>query len=151
MMIERELCALDETMDTLNPSSSAAIIGLDVDSQISSWNLAAERMLGWSEDEVIGHYGAGHQLSDVRAAERPRSDLWSAHICLRSVSVPVHGGLRQARRGNRREGAVAIDNARLHHELRRGEARFRTLVEQIPAVLYAAVAVDLTRPSKFSP
>ncbi|MEZ4571995.1 MAG: PAS domain S-box protein [Thermomicrobiales bacterium] len=47
--------------------------------------------------------------------------------------------------------AIAIDNARLYKDLERSEERHRTLVEQIPAVVFTADADDLSRPRYLSP
>ncbi|CAN5717349.1 hypothetical protein BH23CHL2_BH23CHL2_11980 [soil metagenome] len=47
--------------------------------------------------------------------------------------------------------AIAIDNARLHHDLEQSEERFRTLVEQIPAVVFTTNTDDLSRPTYMSP
>jgi diguanylate cyclase (GGDEF)-like protein/PAS domain S-box-containing protein len=47
--------------------------------------------------------------------------------------------------------AIAIDNARLYHDLERSEERLRTLVEQIPAVVFTTEAADLSRPVYLSP
>ena len=39
---------------TLVQASPLAIIGLDLEGRVISWNPAAERMFGWSQDEVMG-------------------------------------------------------------------------------------------------
>ena len=39
---------------TLVQASPLAIVGLDLEGRVISWNPAAERMFGWSQDEVMG-------------------------------------------------------------------------------------------------
>ena len=39
---------------TLVQASPLAIVGLDLEERVISWNPAAERMFGWSQDEVMG-------------------------------------------------------------------------------------------------
>ncbi|HEX9742552.1 MAG TPA: PAS domain S-box protein [Nitrospiraceae bacterium] len=43
-----------EFLRTLVQASPLAIVNLDPDSNVTSWNRAAEDMLGWSETEVLG-------------------------------------------------------------------------------------------------
>ena len=53
-----------------------------------------------------------------------------------------------------RRAALAIDNARLHHDLRQSEATYRRLIERIPAAIYIEpldVASELTPPPFISP
>ena len=50
----RELCASNETLRTLIHASPLAIIALDREARVTTWNPAAERIFGWSEAEVAG-------------------------------------------------------------------------------------------------
>lgn len=50
-----------------------------------------------------------------------------------------------------RRAATAIDNARLHHEVRQAELRLRTLVEHVPAASYTAQPDNLTAMTYVSP
>ncbi len=45
-----------ETRQAMIQSSPAAIMLLDADGVVQSWNAAAEQMFGWSADEVIGRF-----------------------------------------------------------------------------------------------
>ncbi len=47
--------------------------------------------------------------------------------------------------------AIAIDNARLHRDLLASEERHRTLVEQIPAVVFTTDAIDMVNLTYVSP
>ncbi len=49
---------LQQTADTLRAvidTSPLAIVAMDLDGTVRSWNRAAERMFGWTEEEVVGH------------------------------------------------------------------------------------------------
>jgi PAS domain-containing protein len=51
-------------LQTLIEESPLAIIELDVDGKVISWNASATRMFGWAEDEVVGQdlpYCAGRR------------------------------------------------------------------------------------------
>ena len=44
----------NQRLQTLIQASPLAIIGLDLEGRVISWNPAAERMFGWSQAEVVG-------------------------------------------------------------------------------------------------
>ena len=51
---EEELSEANQTLRSLVQTSPLAIIALDLEGNVKSWNSAAERIFGWSEQEVIG-------------------------------------------------------------------------------------------------
>ena len=51
---EEALRETTHTLQTLIQASPLAIIALDLEGRVSSWNPAAERMFGWSQAEVMG-------------------------------------------------------------------------------------------------
>ncbi len=51
---EEELLAANEKLRAVFDAAPVAVISLDPEGRVLSWNAAAERMLGWSEEEVIG-------------------------------------------------------------------------------------------------
>jgi PAS domain S-box-containing protein len=51
---EEELREANQTLQSLVQTSPLAIIALDLDGNVRSWNNAAERIFGWTESEVIG-------------------------------------------------------------------------------------------------
>jgi PAS domain S-box-containing protein len=51
---EEELREANQTLQSLVQTSPLAIIALDLNGKVKSWNQAAERIFGWGEDEVIG-------------------------------------------------------------------------------------------------
>ena len=51
---ERILLAANEKLVAIIAASPLAILTLDADNRILSWNTAAENMFGWTEKEVLG-------------------------------------------------------------------------------------------------
>lgn len=51
---ERILLAANEKLAAIIAASPLAILTLDADNRILSWNTAAENMFGWTEKEVLG-------------------------------------------------------------------------------------------------
>jgi PAS domain S-box-containing protein len=51
---EEALREANQTLQSLVQTSPLAIIALDLDGNVKSWNSAAERIFGWTEKEVIG-------------------------------------------------------------------------------------------------
>ena len=51
---EEELRKTTQTLEGLIQASPVAIIMLDLDGKVKMWNPAAEKMFGWSEEEILG-------------------------------------------------------------------------------------------------
>ncbi|MGB6067863.1 MAG: PAS domain S-box protein, partial [Desulfomonilaceae bacterium] len=161
--------ALRETSNTLQALIAAAplaIISLDQDFCVKLWNPAAARIFGWSEAEVLGRpipsipedrwpetsarirrELAGESQSALELG-RLRKDgtlidvqLWTAP--LRNAKGEIVGDI----------GIIAdiSHRKRTEQELRASEAKYRNLVEQIPAVTYIAGLDDLSHPIYISP
>jgi PAS domain S-box-containing protein len=161
--------ALRETSNTLQALIAAAplaIIALDQDFCVKLWNPAAAGIFGWSEAEVLGrpipsipaeHWPetsarirrelAGESQSALELG-RLRKDgalidiqLWTAP--LRNAKGEIVGDI----------GIIAdiSHRKRTEQELRASEAKYRNLVEQIPAVTYIAGLDDLSHPIYISP
>ncbi len=51
---EEELLKANEKLRAVFDAAPIAVTALDPEGRVQSWNAAAERMLGWGEEEVIG-------------------------------------------------------------------------------------------------
>lgn len=57
-LAEEALVETNETLESIIQASPLAIIGKDADGNVKTWNWAAERIFGWSAEEVVGRpYG----------------------------------------------------------------------------------------------
>ena len=73
--------------ESLLEISPTAIITVGLDDQVASWNPAAERLFGYSQDEALGRNVdeliAGHRISRTRLAkstsEAPGTNTGSSH------------------------------------------------------------------------
>ena len=137
-------------------SSADAVIGKDLNGIVTSWNDAAERIFGYSADEMVGRsittiIPAGHQddeeqiLSKIKRGERVEhfeTERLSKDGALIAVSVTVspikdsHGRVIGASK------LVRNITGRMRSEvaLRESEERFRLLVEGVHE--YAIVLLD---------
>jgi PAS domain S-box-containing protein len=52
--VERALWERARTLETLLEATPVAIVALDTAGRVTTWSKAAERMFGWSEQEVVG-------------------------------------------------------------------------------------------------
>ncbi len=119
---------------------SDAIIGLDADGRIDSWNPAAEQMYGWSCDAVIGRKFADVVGADTRLGLEPAKHLETVHRrsdgTLLEVRISVALVLGQDQNGGQEPkvtGAVAV--CADITERRRSEAARRALEERYTAVV----------------
>ncbi|MFB3779523.1 MAG: PAS domain S-box protein, partial [Bryobacteraceae bacterium] len=51
---EDELRQVNETLGAIIDTSPLAIVGMDLDGKVVSWNRAAQQIFGWREEEVLG-------------------------------------------------------------------------------------------------
>ena len=54
LQTEQQLIEANEKLTTLIQASPLAIVTLDIEAHVMSWNPAAEIMFGWTEKEVLG-------------------------------------------------------------------------------------------------
>ena len=77
--ISREAQRLAEELGLLiDGASNYAIYMLDPDGRVAIWNTGAQRIKGWSEDEVLGRSAAMFYPPDEQAAGKPAADLQRA-------------------------------------------------------------------------
>jgi diguanylate cyclase (GGDEF)-like protein/PAS domain S-box-containing protein len=70
--IERELKERNEVLSTIMKSAGDAIIMLDDSGKVTFWNPVAERILGYSEEEIIGKDLHMFMIQDMRLYEAYR-------------------------------------------------------------------------------
>jgi PAS domain S-box-containing protein len=76
---EEALREANLNLESLVQTSPLAIIALDLDGSVKSWNSAAERIFGWSEKEVVG----------LRIPTLPNDEWYGSH---NSLDITRHGG-----------------------------------------------------------
>lgn len=54
-LAQEELRETNEKLRAVIENSPLAIVSVDIEGNVVSWNPAAERIFGWREDEVVGH------------------------------------------------------------------------------------------------
>jgi PAS domain S-box-containing protein len=73
---ETQLHETSRLLHTLVKESALPLVSLDRDARVTSWNQAATRLFGWSEDEVLGR-----ELPYIPPGEETRADaLWHTGI-----------------------------------------------------------------------
>ncbi len=121
---ERQIRRLNETLRALLEASPLAIWAVDPEGQVEFWNPAAERMLGWSEAEIL------HRPLPLGAEDRPEALAELLELSRRGETLR---GLE--RRQRRRDGSTI--------ELSLWTAPLRDESERLTAVL--GVAADVTQ------
>jgi PAS domain S-box-containing protein len=152
---EAEVSREKQHYQALVALSPTAIVTMDLDEQVTSWNPAAERLFGWSEAEAMGRnidqlvlgssvlYGEGEAVTRQaleeglakRTTRRTRKDGRLVDVELLLVPLVVDDA---------RTGYLLV-----YHDItaaKEAETRFRRLAEELPLVTYvdAAFAEDDT-------
>ena len=92
---EAGLARTTQLLQTLVHASPLPIVSLDLDARVTSWNPAATRLFGWTEEEVLGR-----ELPYVPPDEASSADiLWE-----RGLRDEVHGPIELRRR--RKDGTL---------------------------------------------
>ena len=154
-----------ESLRTVLDSSPVAITAIDLDGTVRSWNPAAERMFGWSEEEVLGSFLPQVGPDDRASFERLRDRVVGEGRAFERVEVT-----RRRRDGTRIDlevsyaplrdrvgvitGMIAIqkditEEKRARAKAAEAEERYRTLVEQIPAITFVDEIVQVDEDVEF--
>jgi PAS domain S-box-containing protein len=126
-----------------------AVFAEDAAGRVIRWNPGAERLTGYSEDEILGHGGDIIFTEEDRAAGAPQHEMSQALLAGRSEDERWHrrkdgtrfwgsGLMMPLRTGN---GFVKImrDRTAQHAgelELKESESRFRMLATSIPQLVF---------------
>jgi two-component system sensor kinase FixL len=75
---ENESHVADELNLLIDGTIDYAIYMLDPDGRVTIWNKGAERLKGWTEEEIVGHSSSIFYPADAVAVGKPAADLASA-------------------------------------------------------------------------
>ncbi len=148
---ERERIAAVEATTAIFRSSPLAIVAADRDGRISAWSPAAERVLGWREDEVVGRPATILRPDDPAWVSRGFAEVMAGETL---VAVPVRYPHRDGRprdlelfvaplrddAGGVRGAVVVAEDVTAIHEAQAERARLATAIDQ------AAEAIVVTDP-----
>jgi len=130
-----------------------AIISLDTDRRVTSWNPGAEVLLGWKLGEIMDQSGDLIFTPEDRAQHAPEVEIRQALTEGRAVDERWHArkdgsrfwgsGLMVPLKGDGPTGFLKIMRDRTKEReaeiaLRQSEQRFRTLAEHIPQLVWGS-------------
>ncbi len=134
-------------------ATTLAIFTMDADGIVTSWNVGAERLLGYAEAEIIGRSADAIFTDEDRAAGKPEAELAGARAAGRSDDERWHvrrDGTRfwasgQMIRLRNRKGFVKVlsDLTERHdaeEKLRQNEELFRVLATNVPQLVFRSQA-----------
>jgi PAS domain S-box-containing protein len=152
-------------LEAVRTSPTQAIVELDLDGKITGWSTGAERLYGYSAEEVAGqelalldgdglpevlealeHVGHGERASLDRLAQR-RKDGSAALVSLSLAPISDGNGI---------VGACALvhdetTEARAREDLERAERKYRALAEGLPLVTWLSAPGDRSSIDYISP
>ena len=151
----RPLAPADAHLAAIIDSSSDAIVSKDLDGIVQSWNRAAERMFGWTAEEMIGQsirrlIPADRQqeedsiLSRVRAGElvpkfntvRTRKDGTPILVAITVSPIQASDGTII---GASKIAHDITEQTLIQQNLENSELRFRALADNIPQLAWIAM------------
>ena len=138
---ERERVAAVEATTSIFASSPLAIVSVDRDGLITAWSPAAERVLGWAADEVVGRPATILRPDDPAWISRGFAEVLAGETL---VAVPVRYPHRDGRArdlelfaaplrdasGAVRGAVVVAEDLTETHEAQADRARLATAIDQ---------------------
>lgn len=142
---EKALQVTGSALEAIVDASPLAIIVLDEDDRVQVWNAAAERMFGWTADEVIGARSplivaetaaefdgiisrilGGEHIQGLQIRRRRKDGRW-IDLSLATSAVPATAGDASWRIGIFED---ITEQLAIQEALRFSEVRYRELLEQ---------------------
>jgi PAS domain S-box-containing protein len=135
----------------LDSATDYAFITTDMHGVITSWNVGAQRLLGWQEDEIVGESGFKIFTPEDRERGAPQAEIDTALAEGRAEDERWHvrkdgsrfwgSGLLVPLRGAAAPGFLKImrdrtEKRQAERALKESEQRFRMLAEHIPQLVW---------------
>ena len=145
------LSSRDQTLlaAILDSAMDFAIIALDPDNKVTLWNPGAEKILGWTAEEMMGRSGELIFIPEDRAAGAVEAELTKAITNGRAEDERWHArkdgsrfwgsGLMMPLKNGLGFLKIMRDQTgrrQAEHALRESEERFRTLAQHIPQLVF---------------
>ncbi|MEG4170383.1 MULTISPECIES: PAS domain S-box protein [unclassified Microcoleus] len=141
----------------LDSAKDYAIFTLDTDGQVTSWNAGAERLLGYTEAEIVGQHGGIIFTPEDSASRMPEAEMHSALTQGRGENERWHvrkdgsrfwgSGLVRPLRDAAGEvqGFLKImqdktERRQIEEALRHSENLYRTLADGVPELMWINTA-----------
>jgi len=155
--VEEALVRAKQNLENLIHSAPLPVVVLDLDANVTMWNKTAERVFGWTAEEVLGKLNPSVPLNDRQdSLARIKEAIRSGRTSIMDVSPVRKDGTRidaivsvapMYDEKGRASGSVAMvhditERKRAEEALRVSEARFQSFMSHIPAVAYMLDASD---------
>lgn len=141
--------AIEELNLLIDGAEGVALYMLDTDGDVTIWNRGAQRLKGWSEDEVMGRHCSLFYPADAIAEGKPQTDLIRARDegrldeedwrvrkdgteFLASVSITALRDQGDALRGYAKIVRDITDQRAAENALRASEDHFRSILSTVP-------------------
>jgi PAS domain S-box-containing protein len=142
---EAELAREKQHYESLVSLSPTAIVAMDLEERVTSWNPASERLFGYSEQQAVGR--PIDELVLSTAEQKAEGEIVTRHALEEGVA---HLTTRRTRRDGRQVDVellmvpLVVDDQQtgyllVYHDVtatKQAETRFRRLAEELPLVTY---------------